>query len=213
MAGVAATVVNDAVMTPADVVKQRLQVSKGQNVSMLKCIVGVWQEGGIAAFYRCGGSISCGMHNPELVCLKADMCDDCATLSLWSLTTLLCRSYPATLLMNIPWTILHFPIYESSKKLLAPGREGREGTVVELASGGLAGGIAAALTTPFDVVKTRLQLGSDSPVPARQACIPIQHSEKHATCGKLMYLANVCSTTQICRTYLFLSFIVSYHFA
>ncbi|BDA47528.1 probable mitoferrin-1 [Coccomyxa sp. Obi] len=129
-AGVAATVVNDAVMTPADVVKQRLQVSRGQNGSVLKCIVRVWQEGGIAAFYT---------------------------------------SYPATLLMNVPWTILHFPIYESSKKLLAPGREGREGTVVELAAGGLAGGVAAALTTPFDVVKTRLQLGSDSPVPARSA--------------------------------------------
>ncbi|KAK9905515.1 hypothetical protein WJX75_001308 [Coccomyxa subellipsoidea] len=129
-AGVAATVVNDAVMTPADVVKQRLQIDRGRYKGALDCTMRIWRQEGVTAFYR---------------------------------------SYPATLLANVPWTILHFPIYESSKKLLAPGREGREGTAVELAAGGLAGGLAAVLTTPFDVVKTRLQLGSDGPIPARRA--------------------------------------------
>lgn len=69
--------------------------------------------------------------------------------------------------MNVPWTILHFPIYESSKKLLAPAREDNEGTAAELAAGGLAGGLAAALTTPFDVVKTQLQLESNRPISSR----------------------------------------------
>lgn len=58
--------------------------------------------------------------------------------------------------MNIPFTALHFSTYESSKKLLA--LEEDESLVVQLTAGGLAGGVSAALTTPLDVVKTRLQL-------------------------------------------------------
>lgn len=51
--GVAATVVNDAVMTPADVVKQRLQVDRGRNRGVLNCAMRIWQEEGLVAFYRC----------------------------------------------------------------------------------------------------------------------------------------------------------------
>ena len=48
----AATVVNDAVMVPADVVKQRLQVSQGQYRGMLDCVMQTWQREGPGAFYR-----------------------------------------------------------------------------------------------------------------------------------------------------------------
>ena len=56
-----------------------------------------------------------------------------------------CRSYPVTLFMNIPWVILHFPLYETSKQLMAPDRAGHEGPAVQIVAGGIAGGIAAAL--------------------------------------------------------------------
>jgi solute carrier family 25 iron transporter 28/37 len=109
--------------------------------------------------------------------------------------------------MNVPYTALHFAVYESMKKFLvgAPassaaspasdgvaasgrdhdlssgagpllmaaaaqaaggsgsggeetGEEEEEGLWVQLIAGGVAGGLAAAATTPLDVVKTRLQL-------------------------------------------------------
>lgn len=59
--------------------------------------------------------------------------------------------------MNVPFVAIHFPIYESGKKVLTGGDDEAEGLLVEAVAGGAAGGIAAALTNPLDVVKTRLQ--------------------------------------------------------
>ena len=51
-AGVAATVVNDAVMVPADMIKQRLQVNQGQYRGVLDCVMQAWKCEGLSAFYR-----------------------------------------------------------------------------------------------------------------------------------------------------------------
>ena len=48
----AATVVNDMVMVPADVVKQRLQVSQGRYRGVLDCVMQTWKCEGLRAFYR-----------------------------------------------------------------------------------------------------------------------------------------------------------------
>lgn len=64
-------------------------------------------------------------------------------------------SYPTTLCMTVPFTALQFTAYESLTKVMQrrPGYD----PLTHCTAGGLAGGIAAAATTPLDVIKTLLQ--------------------------------------------------------
>ena len=56
---------------------------------------------------------------------------------------------------NIPFAALNFGFYEYSSSLLNPSHV--YNPYLHCVSGGIAGGIAAALTTPFDCIKTVLQ--------------------------------------------------------
>jgi solute carrier family 25 iron transporter 28/37 len=64
-------------------------------------------------------------------------------------------SYPTTLTMTVPFTAVQFSTYESVKKLLNP--QNQYSPVSHAIAGGVAGGFAAAVTTPLDVAKTLLQ--------------------------------------------------------
>ncbi|KAJ7878873.1 mitochondrial carrier domain-containing protein [Mycena olivaceomarginata] len=69
------------------------------------------------------------------------------------------RGFGSTIMREIPFTSIQFPLYELLKSRLSIST-GRKPLYAHEAAvcGSLAGGIAAALTTPLDVLKTRVML-------------------------------------------------------
>ena len=78
------------------------------------------------------------------------------------------RGYTALAARNLPFTAMQFPMFEHLKELLIDYRRKRgtfTGSLAERAwttalSAGSAGSIAAIITTPVDVVKTRIMLSA-----------------------------------------------------
>ncbi|GAB4860251.1 hypothetical protein Ancab_011731 [Ancistrocladus abbreviatus] len=125
VSGVCATVTSDAVFTPMDMVKQRLQLSGGSGGGAYRgvwdCVKRVLKEEGFGAFYA---------------------------------------SYRTTVIMNAPFTAVHFATYEAAKRGLSeisPESASDESLIVHATAGAAAGALAAVVTTPLDVVKTQLQ--------------------------------------------------------
>ena len=72
------------------------------------------------------------------------------------------RGYGITLFREIPFAVIQFPLYERLKVLWAERQQGEAVSAAQAAAcGSVSGGIAAGLTTPLDVIKTRLMLGAD----------------------------------------------------
>lgn len=116
-------IVHDMIITPTDVVKQRLQL--GRYHGTLDCVMSVWRHEGLRAFYR---------------------------------------SLPTTLISECPFHGVLVASNESLKMVL--GLDTRGGACDALPSAniglhffstGISGMMAAVITQPLDVVKTRLQ--------------------------------------------------------
>ncbi|KAG0369112.1 mitochondrial carrier domain-containing protein [Gamsiella multidivaricata] len=74
------------------------------------------------------------------------------------------RGYFSTVAREIPFTCIQFPLYEYMKKTYALTTHRSKVDPWEAAiCGSIAGGIAAGLTTPLDVVKTRVMLSQRNP--------------------------------------------------
>lgn len=69
-------------------------------------------------------------------------------------------SYPTTLAISIPFNAIQFTVYEHVKRVLNPRHEYSPST--HITAGGIAGAVAAAVTTPLDVAKTILQTRGSS---------------------------------------------------
>lgn len=64
-------------------------------------------------------------------------------------------SYPTTLAISIPFNAIQFTVYEQIKRFVNP--RGEYSPLTHIFAGGVAGAVAAAVTTPLDVAKTILQ--------------------------------------------------------
>ncbi|XP_070534675.1 mitochondrial glutamate carrier 2-like [Ptychodera flava] len=68
------------------------------------------------------------------------------------------RGYGATLLRDIPFSMIYFPLFAHLNALGKPADGGRASFLHSLVSGCIAGGVSSISVNPMDVIKTRLQL-------------------------------------------------------
>lgn len=77
------------------------------------------------------------------------------------------RGYLTTVLREIPFSFIQFPLWEGMKSFWSE-KQGRPVSPWQSSvCGALSGGIAAAVTTPLDVAKTRIMLADPASVEAR----------------------------------------------
>jgi len=93
--------------------------------------------------------------------------------------------YLTTVMREIPFAAIQFPLYEASKKAWGQWQGQPVNTLQASLCGAACGGFAAAVTTPLDVTKTRLMLGADKDGVKYKGMIStmgrIYHSEGPAT--------------------------------
>lgn len=124
-----------AVRVPTEVVKQRAQAGQhgGSSLSSLRAILGRRAEVGLPGVWR------------ELY-----------------------RGWGITILREVPFTVIQFPLWEALKsysrgrRTTGGGAQQADVSAGESALyGSVSGGVAAAVTTPLDVLKTRVMLSSE----------------------------------------------------
>ncbi|KAJ3333581.1 Fe(2+) transporter [Blyttiomyces sp. JEL0837] len=128
-------------------------------------------------------------------------------------------SYPTTLTMTIPFQSIHFAMYEYFRKTL--NRKGTYDPVTHVISGGLAGAIAAAATTPLDVMKTLLQTKGTNEDPVIRKAGGMSDAmriiyQRHGLVGffkgiKPRILTHMPSTAICWTTYEFLKHVINKH--
>ena len=71
------------------------------------------------------------------------------------------RGFAITIMREVPFTVTQFPLWEAMKKSWLEAKDKKSITSFESAVfGSVAGAVAAAATTPLDVIKTRMMLSA-----------------------------------------------------
>lgn len=123
LSGICATMAHDLIVTPFDVVKQRMQLKGCPYPNVCKCAIDTFSKEGYLSFFR---------------------------------------SYPATVLLNIPVFCTNFVTYEFSKIFLKDSfLSNEESWQHHLLAGGFAGACAGLISNPLDIIKTTIQVNKD----------------------------------------------------
>jgi len=96
------------------------------------------------------------------------------------------RGYTALAARNLPFTAMQFPMFEHMKAAIIDHRKNSgtftgglgETAVTTAVSAGSAGSIAAVLTTPVDVVKTRIMLSATAETSEKDAIKEVEKSRQ-----------------------------------
>nr|CDS30443.1 mitoferrin 1 [Hymenolepis microstoma] len=150
ISGSCATLAHDAIMTPADAIKQRMQVTSDSRSTSFKCFQTVIKSTGVSTLYR---------------------------------------AYFTQLALNVPFQCVHFVTYEFLQRKLNPDKQYKPWT--HIVSGGIAGGTAAAITTPLDVCKT--VLNTQDVVDGKLMVVPTSVNTQAVTTAAAVPSANVSS--------------------
>jgi solute carrier family 25 S-adenosylmethionine transporter 26 len=140
------------IRVPTEVVKSRQQTSKYGSGNSFNAARRVLAEAGIRGFYQGFGSTIAREVRPS----------NSGNKSLYPVNSLIFFLFLSAKL-QIPFTCIQFPLYEYMKSTVAL-RWRNLSSVDDLPAsqaaicGSIAGGIAAAITTPLDVAKTRIML-------------------------------------------------------
>ncbi|KAI9696557.1 MAG: hypothetical protein M1836_005576 [Candelina mexicana] len=148
-----AELVSCFILTPAEVLKQNAQMvnQKPSSSSPIESL-------STAAQHPAAITQIALKENPTLQVLRKFKSNP---TNLW-------RGYTALAARNLPFTAMQFPMFEHLKKTIQTYRRSRgrstgsllETGIITAVSAGSAGSVAAVLTTPIDVVKTRIMLSA-----------------------------------------------------
>lgn len=107
-----------------------------------------------------------------------------------SVTGGLYRGYGMTLMREIPFAMIQFPLYEQAKVYWSERQGSPVNPVQAAACGSAAGAVGAFFTTPLDVVKTRLMLGADKDGKPYQSAVDVVRRTMNAE-GPGVFLSGV----------------------
>nr|XP_014347511.1 PREDICTED: S-adenosylmethionine mitochondrial carrier protein isoform X3 [Latimeria chalumnae] len=164
LAGGVAGVSTDLVLFPLDTIKTRQQSPKGfykaggfRGLYAGVCSVAVGSFPNAAAFFVTYEYVKFMLGNTPSSSLSPVKHMVAASFGEMGFGGLY-RGYTSTVLREIPFSLVQFPLWEYLKVLWSR----KQGYVVDswqsAVCGGLAGGFAAAVTTPLDVAKTQIML-------------------------------------------------------